>query len=135
MRAIGWIRGLFWLAALYDAVLGALFLVAPWWVFATVQVTAPNHWGYVQFPAALLIVFALMFVAIARDPARRRGLIPYGIGLKVAYCVVTIAHWAGTGIPDLWKPFVVVDAVMGVLFAWAYFALAEPESRLRGSRR
>ena len=28
----------------------------------------PNHWAYVQFPAALLVIFALMFVAIASAP-------------------------------------------------------------------
>jgi hypothetical protein len=44
--------------------------------------TEPNHPAYVQFPAALLIIFVLMFVTIARDPARFRHLIPFGVLLK-----------------------------------------------------
>ena len=123
MNRIGLSRILFWLAALYDAVLGIAFLVAPWWVYQTCEVTPPNHWGYVQFPAALLLIFAVMFVAIARDPVGNRGLILYGIGLKVAYCAVTFGYWFGSGIPDMWKPFAIADVVMLVLFLWAYVAL------------
>ncbi len=123
MNRIGWSRILFGLAAAYDAVLGFLFLVIPWWVFQTCAVTPPNHWGYVQFPAALLLVFAVMFVAIARDPEGNRGLILYGIGLKVAYCVVAFGYWFGSGIPAMWEPFAVADLVMAALFVWAYAAL------------
>ena len=49
-----WIPPLFWLAALYDGLLGLAFLAAPGRLFDLCQVTPPNHLGYVQFPAALL---------------------------------------------------------------------------------
>jgi hypothetical protein len=83
-------------------------------------VTPPNHPGYVQFSAALLLVFAVMFAAIARQPVRNRGLIPYGILLKVSYCAVVFYHWFTTGIPNMWKPFAVVDFVFLILFVWAW---------------
>jgi hypothetical protein len=92
-------------------------------VYQTCEVTAPNHWGYVQFPAALLIIFAAMFVMIARNPVGNRGLIPYGIGLKISYCAIAFAYWFSSGIPSMWKPFAIADVVMLVLFAWAYAAL------------
>jgi len=123
MNRIGWSRILFGLAAAYDAVLGILFLVAASWVYTTYEVTPPNHWGYIQFPAALLLIFAVMFVAIARDPEGNRGLILYGIGLKVSYCAVAFGHWFGSGIPWIWKPFAIADVVMLALFVWAYAAL------------
>jgi hypothetical protein len=123
MKPIRWIQALFGLAALYDAVLGIVFLVAGPWVYDKFQITYPNHWGYIHFPAALLIVFALMFLAIACNPQRNRNLIPYGIGLKVAYCAVTIGHWAATDLPGMWKPFVIIDLVMAVLFVWAWVAI------------
>jgi hypothetical protein len=128
MRAVPWIRGLFALAALYDGVLGILFLAAPAWVYQQAQVTPPNHWGYVRFPAALLIVFAAMFAAIAADPLRNRNLIPYGIGLKVSYCAVTIGYWMSSGLPGIWKPFAIVDLIMLALFAWAWATLAPKEN-------
>ncbi len=114
---------LFYVAALYDGLIGLVFLIAPMALFRLCGVTPPNHPGYVQFPAALLIVFGWMFLRIAGDPVGRRSLIPYGMLLKVSYCGVVFYHWAATGLPDMWKPFAVVDVVFLVLFAWAYAAL------------
>ncbi len=111
---------LFAVAALYDGALGLIALFAGVQLFQWFGVTPPNHWGYVQFPGALLVVFALMFVAIARDPAGNRGLIPYGMLLKVSYSGVVFFHWFTAGLPDMWKPFAVIDAAFFVLFAWAY---------------
>ncbi len=91
MRNTKLIVALFVVAALYDGLLGAAFLLAPTVIFRTADVTPPNHWAYVQFPAALLLIFALMFVAIARNPVQKLDLMIYGILLKVAYC--SIAFW------------------------------------------
>lgn len=116
----------FGFSALYDGVLGIIFLFAAPVLFRCYGVTPPNHFGYVHFPAALLIIFGLMFGAIARDPVKNRNLIPYGILLKIAYCSVAGYHWIGTGIPDMWKPFAVIDLVFLVLFIWAWRAVKEP---------
>src|SRR5262249_4049054 len=123
MRASPAIRALFVITALYDGVLGAAFLIVPGWVFRMGDVTPPNHWGYVQFPAALLLIFALMFAAIARDPVGNRDLIIYGILLKMAYCGVAFCYWFTSGIPGLWKPFALIDLVMAVLFLLSYRVL------------
>ena len=64
-----------------------------------------------------------MFTRIALNPIRRRDLIVYGILLKVAYCGVSGWHWFSAGIPTMWKPFTVLDLVMGILFVWAYVIL------------
>jgi len=114
---------LFYVIAAYDGFLGTVFLVTPVTVFRWYQVTPPNHMGYVQFPALLLLVFALMFVQIGIDPVRYRILIPYGIGLKIAYSGVVFWHWFSSGIPGMWKPFAVIDTVTAVLFAWVYLSL------------
>ena len=118
-----WISTLFIIAALYDGLLGLAFLLAAKTLFTILNVTPPNHFGYVQFPALLLIVFALMFAAIAKNPSPNRGLIPYGILLKIAYCAVVFYYWFTMDIPYIWKPFAVCDLVFLGLFAWAYRAL------------
>ena len=64
-----------------------------------------------------------MFVSIARDPVQKRELIVYGILLKVAYCSIAFWYWLSGGIPNLWKPFAVIDLVMGGLFVWTHRAL------------
>lgn len=118
------IFAVFAVAAAYDGLLGMAFLLAPGSVFARFGVQPPNHPGYVQFPAALLLVFALMFIAIARDPVGRRDLMPYGMLLKLSYCGVVFWHWLAGGIPNMWKPFAMLDLAFLLLFAWAYAALA-----------
>jgi hypothetical protein len=120
---------LFIIAALYDGVLGLAFLVAPAALFTAFAVTPPNHFGYVQFPAALLLIFAIMFAVIAKDPVRNRCLIPYGMLLKVAYCGTAFGYWFTSGIPFMWKPFAVCDLVFLALFAWTYQTLGRTAER------
>ena len=117
------ISALFGVAAMYDGLLGVAFLFGSEAVFRWFGVTPPNHPGYVQFPAALLIVFAIMFVAVAMNATRNRNLIPYGILLKLSYCGVVSFHWLDAGVPDMWKPFCILDFVFLILFAWAWAAL------------
>jgi hypothetical protein len=122
------IKALFWFAGLYDGVLGAIFLVAPVAVFDWFRVTPPNHFGYVRLPAALIVVFAVMFLAVAANPRRNRNLIPYGILMKLAYCGVVFGYWFSTGLPAMWKPFALFDAAFALLFFQAWRMLGEVSS-------
>ena len=117
------VRILFVIAAIYDGILGAAFIFAPHAVLSAFGVTPPNHWGYLQFPGALLITFALLYVAVAREPVGNRNLIPFGAMLKVSYCAVVFGYWFTSGIPDMWKPFALADLVFLVLFLVAYGSL------------
>jgi hypothetical protein len=123
MKSTSGIKALFAVGGIYDGVLGVAFLVAPAALFGWSGVTPPNHFGYVQFPAAILVIFALMFFAVAADPARNRNLIPYGILFKVAYSGVVFAYWLGPDLPALWKPFAVCDAIFALLFLRAWVRL------------
>jgi hypothetical protein len=71
-----WIRTLLAICAIYDGVIAAAFLIAPSALFRIGRVVPPNHLGYVQFSALLLIIFAVMFVRGRRSagPARRDPL-------------------------------------------------------------
>jgi hypothetical protein len=128
MKACRAITALFIVAAIYDGLLGAAFLFGSGTLFQWFGVTPPNHPGYVQFPAALLIVFAIMFMAIALNPVRNRNLIPYGILLKVSYCGVILYHWWTAGLPDMWKPFCIFDLVFLIAFAWAWAVLRQEKT-------
>jgi len=114
------VRALFVVAGLYDGVLGAAFLARPFAIFDWYGVEPPNHVGYVQFPAALLILFALLFFRIALDPVRHRGLIPFGCGLKIAYSGVVFWHQFTEGVPSMWLPWAWADLVFLALFVWAW---------------
>jgi hypothetical protein len=113
-------------SGMYDGVLGLIFLMAPAAMFTRFGVTPPNHWGYVQFGAAMLLIFGVMFLQVAWKPAPNRNLIPYGILLKVAYAGTVFGYWLTQGLPDMWKPFAVIDAVFAALFIWSWVRLGKP---------
>jgi len=121
------VRILFGLAAVYDGLLGLAFLVAPVRTLANLGVDDLPSAGYVKFPAALLVVFAAMFAAIARRPVANRNLIPYGIGLKVAYAGVVFWQWSLGQAATLWIPFAWADVTFAIAFAWAWMAIPKPK--------
>lgn len=121
----GWIKIMFYIMVVYDGVLGLLFLCFPASIFNQFNIPLPNHMGYAQFPACLLLVFAWMFFNIAKNPIANKNLIPYGIGLKVSYAGVIMAYWFTVGIPWLWQPFAIIDAITAVLFVMAYQQIKE----------
>jgi hypothetical protein len=120
----GWIKPFFFVAGLYDAVLGLAFLFFARDIFAAFAVTPPNHPAYVQFPALLLIVFGAMFFSIAANPAKNRDLIWYGMGLKAAYCGSVFFHQLAGGVPFMWQPWAWADLAFLVLFFVAWKSLA-----------
>jgi len=115
------ISALFYFSSAYDFSLGVLFVAAGQWFFRVFAVDPPNHWGYVYFPALLLVTFGIMFFQIAENPKENRNLIPYGILLKASYCFVIGAYTFLSGdLPDMWKPFGIADFIMLLGFIWAY---------------
>lgn len=114
-----WIKPFFVVAGLYDGILGLLFVLVPYQFFKAANVPPPNHVGYVQFPALLLIIFAIMFFNIARNPSANRSLILYGILLKISYSGVVLFHWMSVNIPTIWVVFAFLDLIFLVLFVVA----------------
>jgi hypothetical protein len=123
-----WIKVLFIVAGIYDLLLGFASVVAAPQIFRAAGVAPPNHWGYVYFPALLVIIFGVMFLRIAADPARRFELIHYGMGLKAAYCGVVFWFEIIGTVPGLWIPFAWADLVFFILFFWAWRSLTPKSS-------
>lgn len=121
-----WIKPLFVLAGLYDGILGLAFFFFTMPLYEVFGVTPPNHVGYVQFPALLLIIFAAMFFRIASDPVRYRDLIVYGIALKVSYSGLVFWHEVTAGIPSMWLPWAWVDLGFLFLFIVAWRQTGRP---------
>lgn len=114
------VKALFVVAGIYEGLLGLAFLTLPLQIFEMFAVEPPNHLGYVQFPALLLVVFAVMFFKVASDPLKYRELIPYGCGLKMSYCGLVFYYDMSGGIPAMWIPFAWADLAFLVLFVLAW---------------
>ena len=117
------LKVLFYISAVYDGILGLAFLIVPHSIFTMYNVTPPNHPGYVQFSAALLIVFAIMFYNIAKDPIKNQSLILYGILLKISYCGIVFFYWISSAIPNMWKPFAIIDFIFLLIYLYLYSSL------------
>lgn len=124
------VKALFVVAGIYEGLLGLAFLTFPLQIFEMFAVEPPNHLGYVQFPALLLVVFAVMFFKVASDPLKYRELIPYGCGLKMSYCGLVFYYDMSGGIPAMWIPFAWADLAFLVLFVLAW---KETRSELRAA--
>jgi len=70
MKKFKSISVLFYFSAAFDGILGVAFLFFPKFPFDLFNVDYIGHWGYIQFPAALLVIFGCMFFVIARKPLR-----------------------------------------------------------------
>src|SRR5262249_23220925 len=100
-----WRKPLFVVAALYDGIIGLLFLFFWPQLYDRFHITPPNHGGYVQFSALLLVIFGWMFLRIAKDPEGNRGLIDFGIALKVSYSGLVFWYQLSSGVPAMWGGF------------------------------
>ena len=123
------LRTIFYLAAIYDGFFGVMGIVSPYLAFDLFGVEPPNHVGYVQFPALLLLIFGAMFWQIARDPVGNRVLMPYGIALKAAYSGLVFYYLSTTGVPAMWVPWAWADLAFLVVFVacWRQTAVAAVE--------
>ena len=121
----GGIRLLFAIAAIYDFAIGITFLTNGPQLFESTGVPQPNHWAYIYFGSLLLMIFGLMFAAVALNPRGNRNLIPYGILLKISYASLVGYYWAIGPVPWLFKPFFFIDLVMLFLFVLAYIAIGK----------
>ena len=115
-----WRKGLFYISALYDGLLGLIFFFCWSRLYDYFHVTPPNHPGYVQFPALLLVIFGLLFIRIARNPEANRGLIIYGVLLKIAYAGLVFWYHFTTGVPQMWMWCAYLDTAFLILFILAW---------------
>ncbi len=121
-----WYRSLFWIAAVYDIVLGItfLFFYRPVFRWLDAEDALPEHTSYISMIAAFLFVIGVAYVLIAvGDLERNKDLISIGILYKVAYFAVTLWY-----LIDGFYPHIAFFVVFGV--ADACFALAMTECRL-----
>jgi len=118
------IKAIFYVSAVYDGFFGVMGLISPNLAFRIFEVTPPNHPGYVQFPAILLLIFGWMFFQLARDPVGKRDLLPFGIALKVGYSGLVFYYLLTTGIPAMWVPWAWIDLGFLVVFVMLWRQLS-----------
>jgi hypothetical protein len=109
MADLRFYRGVFLVAAVYDLLLGIVFLFLYPWAYGALGIPAPAEPAYLQLSAAFVLVQGIMYVLVFRHIEESRDLILVGAIYKAAYASISLVH---LGIGDL--PHIAF-AVLGVL--------------------
>src|ERR1017187_2601832 len=121
-------RGLFYLAAIYDVLLGITFTFFPARTFAVLGISdkLPAFGGYLTLLGAFVLVIGVAYFLIARGDLRRNAdLILVGTLYKLAYARTAFYYWSQGSLPHVafGALFGVADTVFFILMAECYWAL------------
>jgi len=114
------IRFIFWLGAIYPAVLAAAALFFAPAALNWASLSPPHHLAYVRVLGALVLIFAIMMVDMATNPRRYRNLIAYAALLQIAICALGFYYWSRGPIAQPLQILVVVALVLLVLLLVSY---------------
>jgi hypothetical protein len=113
----GW-RTFFLVAALYDLVLGAVFVVVGESILTAIGMALPPHVAYVQLAAVFIFVQGLSYWLVFRDPFANLGLVRAGVAYKAAYAGLVLYYLVTGTLPSVFFiPWAVVDLLFLIGFA------------------
>ena len=108
-------------AALYDGILGLLFLLFFRPILGLLGAAVPENPVYLQLAAGCIALFGLGFWWAAQRPVRNLDLVRLGTGLKVFFvCLAAYAAAVGLLPHPLFLVLALLDAlfVVGVVVLW-----------------
>jgi hypothetical protein len=118
MRTHKFYRGLFWVAAAYDLLLGVVFFFFYKQVYAYLGIAPPTDPAYLELSTAFVFVQGVGYWLVYRNLERNVDIVKVGIVYKLAYAGVALCHYFAGDLPhDLFAVFGVLDLVFVVLFA------------------
>ena len=116
-------RALFWIAGLYDVLLGAAFLVAGESILKSIGMALPPHIAYIHLSAIFIVVQGVSYLLVARDPWSGIGLAWIGVLYKASYVGLAAWYLLSNQMPsNFFIPWAIADA--GFLVAFLLFIRA-----------
>jgi len=121
----GW-RTFFLVAALYDLLLGAVFLVIGERILTSVGMVLPPHIAYIQLAAVFIFVQGLGYWLVFRDPFANLGIVRMGVAYKAAYSGLALYYLVSGQLPSV---FFIPWAVTDLLFLIGFVMFLRAASR------
>jgi len=111
-------KSLFLIAALYDLILGVVFLTMYKFIYSYFNITLPTYPMYLQLSAAFVIAIGIAYYFVYLNMYRNIDLVKLGVIYKLIYIIIA-GYYYFVGIAHvLFFWFVVFDLVFLVLFVW-----------------
>ena len=108
----------FLFAAIYDFVLGFLFLFFYKYMYSVFDITLPTYPMYLQMAAAFVFAMGVGYYFVYRNPYRNIDLVKLGIVYKLTYGGLTSYFYFMdmANVAFFW--FAIADFVFTVFFIW-----------------
>lgn len=119
-------RTFFLIAAVYDMILGAAFLIAGEPILTAIGMTLPPHIAYIQLSAVFIFIQGLSYWLAYRDPLGNKGIVRVGIAYKAAYVGLTLYYLLIQQLPSV---FFIPWAVFDLLFLIGFVRFLDTASR------
>lgn len=125
MSRLSYYKGLFLLAAIYDLILGLVFIFFSGAAFNLIGIPdkLPEFTGYLSLIGAFLFVIGIAYFLIYRgDLQKNLDLILIGLLYKIAYCSIAFYYTLIGDIPHIifFALFGVLDLIMVILMTECY---------------
>lgn len=112
----GW-RTFLLVAAVYDAALGIVFLVAGESILTSIGMTLPPHVAYIQLAAVFVLIQGLSYGLAWLDPLGNLGLVRTGVAYKAGYVGLAVIYLVTGHLPSVFfVPWAILDALFLVGF-------------------
>jgi len=128
MEKAGFFRVLFLVAAIYDFVLGIIFLLFYKQAYTFLNITLPVYPMYLQMVAAFVTVMGIAYYFAYLDMYRNIDLVKVGVIFKGVYAVLTSYFYFADLANVVFFWFAIIDVVFLVLFVW-FLASAKKDER------
>lgn len=116
--ALAKFESFFKVAAIYDLVLGAAFLLAYVPVFRYLSIPAPENPSYLHLAAGFVFVQGAGFWFVARNPGRNVDLVKVGVMFKLMYVFVAGYALITNQLPHMvFAWFGLFDLAFAIMFA------------------
>ena len=107
----GW-KPFFLVAALYDMILGVVFMVFGEQILEWIGMELPPHVAYIQLAAVFIFVQGLSYLLVYFDPPNNLGLVRIGVVYKIAYAGLALWYLIIGQLPsNFFIPWALVDVV------------------------
>ena len=121
----GW-RTFFLVAALYDLILGAVFVLIGEPILRAIGMALPPHIAYIQLAAIFTFVQGLGYWFVFRDPYANLGIVRVGVAYKAAYSGLALYYLVIGQLPSV---FFIPWAVTDLLFLIGFVMFLRVASR------
>ena len=104
----------FFLFGIYDILLGLSFIVFYRNIYKALNITLPNHPGYIFVPAAFIVCGGIGELLIAKNPFKNIDLVIIRLLMKLSFAAIVMYCYFTVGIPAIFL-IIAMLSILGII--------------------